>query len=615
MIIKMRKYTFLIYHKMYLDFLDKIRDIGVLHVIEKSQGTSEDEDLLKKMRFSSELNTTLNELKKKLPEKAVLIPVNKDIERDVLLNEVKESFKQLELLNQELVAAQRELERITVWGDFSIQSIKSLEESGLELRFFSINLRKYNTDWEDLYNAFKISTIGPMVYFVTINPSGTVLDIDADPIMEPETNVANMAVKIAALQSNVESLNAEIQKLAVEKLQTLDAYYQHTQNEIDFSRIVLNTTTQVDSKVMILEGFCPDEAEAPLQNYLNEEGIFYEVVDPDIMEDIPIKLKNTAFSRVFEPITELFSLPNYSELDPTPFMAPFFMLFFGLCLGDGGYGLIIWAVATFVKRKSKPSMRGILTLGQYLGLATIVVGILTGSFFGISLDQVEWKWLAGVKSYFITQDNYGPKLDGYNPMMLIAVVIGLIQIIFGMIINAFKVHKQHGFKHALGHFAWVVFIVTMIAYFAFSSMLTSAVFLYMIYIFIGLSVLIILFYNSPGKNIFLNMGSALWNTYNMATGLLGDTLSYIRLFALGLTGSILGGVFNMLAFDLTSSIEFAPVRWLAVLLILLSGHTINFALCMIGAFVHPMRLTFVEFYKNAGFEGGGKSYKPFKKVQ
>ena len=111
------------------------------------------------------------------------------------------------------------------------------------------------------------------------------------------------------------------------------------------------------------------------------------------------------------------------------------------------------------------------------------------------------------------------------------------------------------------------------------------------------------------------MGSALWNTYNMATGLLGDTLSYIRLFALGLTGSILGGVFNMLAFDMTASIGFVPVRWVAILLILLSGHTINFALTMIGAFVHPMRLIFVEFYKNAGFEGGGKAYKPFKKVQ
>ena len=124
--------------------------------------------------------------------------------------------------------------------------------------------------------------------------------------------------------------------------------------------------------------------------------------------------------------------------------------------------------------------------------------------------------------------------------------------------------------------------------------------------------IVIVFMNSPGKGVLMNFGSALWGTYNMATGLLGDTLSYIRLFALGLTGSILGGVFNTLAFDLTASLP-VVARFIAVLLILLIGHAINFGLCMIGAFVHPMRLTFVEFYKNASFEGGGKKYSPFRR--
>ena len=122
---------------------------------------------------------------------------------------------------------------------------------------------------------------------------------------------------------------------------------------------------------------------------------------------------------------------------------------------------------------------------------------------------------------------------------------------------------------------------------------------YVLYALLGLSALTIYFYNSPGKGIFSNFGSGVWGTYNMATGLLGDTLSYIRLFAIGLTGSILGGVFNTLAFQLTDG--------------LLVGHSINFGLCMISSFVHPMRLTFVEFYKNAGFEGGGKQYAPFRK--
>ena len=134
---------------------------------------------------------------------------------------------------------------------------------------------------------------------------------------------------------------------------------------------------------------------------------------------------------------------------------------------------------------------------------------------------------------------------------------------------------------------------------------------YVLYAVLTVCVIGIFFLNSPGKNIFLNIGTGVWDTYGMSTGLLGDLLSYIRLFALGLTGGVLGGVFNTLAIDLTSGMSWA-VRWWPMLIILLLGHGINFALCMISSFVHPMRLTFVEFFKNAQFEGGGKAYDPFR---
>ena len=111
----------------------------------------------------------------------------------------------------------------------------------------------------------------------------------------------------------------------------------------------------------------------------------------------------------------------------------------------------------------------------------------------------------------------------------------------------------------------------------------------------------------------MNFGTGLWNTYNMASGLLGDTLSYIRLFAIGLTGSILGGVFNTLAVTMTDGMNIVA-RAICMLLILLVGHSINIALCTISSLVHPLRLIFVEYYKNAEFEGGGKAYEPFRKA-
>ncbi|MEA4935564.1 MAG: V-type ATPase 116kDa subunit family protein [Paludibacter sp.] len=604
----------MIYHKHYLDFLEKIRELGVLHVIEKAEGSPEDETLNRKMQLSSALKTALTELKKYLPENAVLADVDKKMDGNALLMEIEETFNKLEVLTHDLHSTQRELERISVWGDFSVQRIHALKDAGFELRFFNCNLRKYNLEWDTLYNAFEINTIAPLIYFVTVNKPGTEIDVDADPMKMPEKNALEISEMIASIQTEIEKVKKEIDILALGKYQTLEYYYKMILSEIDFSKVILNTRSEVENKVMMLEGFCPEEVEVAIKEYLDKSGVFYEVTDPEITENVPIKLKNNAFSKLFEPITRLYSLPNYSELDPTPLFAPFFMLFFGLCLGDGGYGILILAATTFLKRKSKPEMKGLLTLGQYLGLMTIVVGILTGSFMGISLDQVEWKWLAGVKQYFITQNNFGDKFGGYSPLMALALIIGIIQILFGMVVNAIKVQKQHGFKYAINHFAWVVLIIALAIIYFLSSKNVAPVFMYILYGITALCALCVIFYNSPGKNIIINFGSALWNTYNMATGLLGDSLSYIRLFALGLTGSILGGVFNMLAVDMTADIAFAPGRWLVMLLILLVGHSINFALSIIGAFVHPLRLTFVEYYKNSGFEGGGKEYKPFKKV-
>ncbi len=140
---------------------------------------------------------------------------------------------------------------------------------------------------------------------------------------------------------------------------------------------------------MLLEGFCPEESEEMLNALLDELGIYYELSNPKIDEDIPIKLKNNFFAKLFEPITKMFALPNYSELDPTPFLAPFFMLFFGLCLGDGGYGLLIFIAATLLKKKLKPELKSYAVLGQWLSGTTMVVGLITGSFFGIALDSAQ----------------------------------------------------------------------------------------------------------------------------------------------------------------------------------------------------------------------------------
>ena len=187
--------------------------------------------------------------------------------------------------------------------------------------------------------------------------------------------------------------------------------------------------------------------------------------------------------------------------------------------------------------------------------------------------------------------------------MTFSIVIGLVQIIFGKTVAAFKMKAQKGVKYSIAPFAWV-FVITALALAFGLPMLNLQLPETVKTVFIGIAVIglvVAYLYNSPGKNIFLNFGTGLWNTYNMASGLLGDTLSYIRLFAIGLTGAILGGVFNQLAVDMTEGMNIVL-------------RAVCIGLCTISSLVHPLRLIFVEYYKNAEFEGGGKEYRPFKKA-
>jgi V/A-type H+-transporting ATPase subunit I len=312
-------------------------------------------------------------------------------------------------------------------------------------------------------------------------------------------------------------------------------------------------------------------------------------------------LKNNKFTRLFEMIGELYDLPNYHELDLTVFFAPFYMLFFGLCLGDAGYGLLLLLGALIARPKMKPAMKPIMSLVAILGGATTICGIIGGTLFGISLVDANWAWLASFKKFMLDSQQ----------MFNLALILGGVQIIFGMIVKAFGTIRRYGFAYSLETWGWLILFLGGGSLYLINSksLLSENVALYWCIVVLTLAGLLIFIFNTPKRNPLINIGAGLWNTYNMVTGVLGDLLSYIRLFALGICGGVMGFVFNDLAMQLSGDIP--VVSHIVMLIILLAGHSLNIFMSGLGAFVHPMRLTFVEFYKNAGFEGGGKKYKPF----
>jgi len=193
----------------------------------------------------------------------------------------------------------------------------------------------------------------------------------------------------------------------------------------------------------------------------------------------------------------------------------------------------------------------------------------------------------------------------------LALVFGGIQIFYGMFVKAANEIHQSGFRSAFSTMGWIIILIGFGTYYLLGkSSIDPNVVKIAAGIILSIGFLAAFIFSSPDRNVFTNFGLGLWDTYNMATGLLGDLLSYIRLFALGICGGILGYVFNSLALSLAPDIP--VVKYIVIILILVAGHTINLLMGILGAFVHPMRLTFVEFYKNAGFSGGGKRYMPFK---
>ena len=606
MIIKMSKYAFMVYHREYDQFLGKLRELGVLHVRETNSilDNAELQALLAErkrvdlaLRFCKNLNGMT---------KGVTLAPARELTKAKGFDLV-EKLEELQEKKVQMLAAKAALEKdiayMEIWGEFTYANFNRLKKAGWDVTFFSCPTSKYDPKWGEEYNAFLVDCFQSVSYFVTVTKTGTPIEIDAERPKMPDRGLVKLRASHEQMTNNINALENELKAFASGQYNTLIELDKNIQNEFNLSNTLVQTDHEAGDKLMILEGFVPTDDAQAMEDTLEKDGYYFQKLDIQEGDKVPIKLRNNKFSKLYEPITKMFSLPNYAEFDPTPFFAPFFMLFFGLCFGDGGYGLLVIIACTILKRKVNPDFKPYLTLFQYLGLAAVIVGTCTGSFFGIELAKIPA--LASVKDYFVNSDN----------LMTFSIIIGLVQIVFGKTIAALKIMSQKGTKHGIAPFAWVFVIVALACAFGLP-MLKVHLPEIVVNIFLGiagLGLLVAFLYNSPGKNIFLNFGTGLWNTYNMASGLLGDTLSYIRLFAIGLTGAILGGVFNSLAVDMTEGMNIVA-RVICMLLILLVGHSINIGLCTISSLVHPLRLIFVEYYKNAEFEGGGKEYKPFKKA-
>lgn len=589
MITQMKKYTFLVFHREYEAFLEQLREVGVVHVTEKATGIAEDAHL-------QELLAKADNARKLIAQGAP----------DQLLQEKA-------ALESRIAATQKEVNKMAIWGDFSAERIAQLKEAGYTLRYFTCPKKLFQEEW-----GIVVAEQGAMVYFVQVTSSGDeamrLLGDEASVCQEQylnEQSAADLQKDVEGLNGLLVAQNARIELWAKEHIPALENELNELQQQIDWKRVTLNTASEADGSLKVLEGFCPIDQVAALDAMLQKQEVYYQAEDPTAEDNTPIKLRNNKFTQLFERLTGMYGWPNYGEFDPTPILAPFFLLFFAMCMGDCGYGILLIIIGLLItKKKLNIAMfEGLGPIITVLGVGTTVVGFFLGTFMGIDLYNAEWVPQA-LKSVMIKGE-----VMGYDIQMVLAICIGVFHICLAMVVKAICYTKQFGFKENIATWGWLLLIVGgLIVAILGLTVLPENVFKWALIAIGAVSALAIYIFNTPGRNPLINIGAGLWDTYNMATGILGDVLSYIRLYALGLAGGMLGAAFNNLGLMVMGgSVEGATWQWLPFVLILVLGHVLNLAMSALGAFVHPLRLSFVEYFKNAGYEGKGTLYQPFRK--
>ena len=591
MISPMTKYSFILLNGEQEGLLEKLQEIGLVDItrsVKPVDGPSG--ELLRAVEQRKELVQSLGKIV--FPETLQPAPVEGD-----LTYATAAALDTLEQLGEQMKALEKEAAAAEPWGAFDPELLRKLSDAGVPVQFHISSAKSFNPEWAQENAVDIVKEADGKVWFVVAGP-----DTLPDRVRAPHRSFEAVQQEIAEVQAEIDHEKA-ILLTAKKRQDEFEAESRAKLSQLDLYLAKQAAVPAAENTIVTLVGYAPTENEEAVTQAVEETGVYYLKDAAQVEDNPPIRFRNNKFVRMFEVLTDMYGRPAYNGFDPTPFIAIFFMLFFAFCMGDAGYGLVLIGLGFLLKKVD--SFKSFFPLVVTLGAATTVIGFLFHTFFSVDISQ--WSIFQGFP--FLPS-----KIAGYDGTMVLALVVGVLHISLAMIVKTIEETKTKGFKESLGTWGWTLLIVggVAVAAFALTGVLDKAATKWIIIVLGILSCLGIFVLNDIHRNPLINIGSGLWDTYNMASGLLGDVLSYLRLYALGLAGSMLGMAFNSIgAMILGDGSSWA--MWIPFLLIVIVGHTLNIAMCVLGAFVHPLRLNFLEFFKNSGYEAAGRNYNPLKK--
>ena len=593
MIAPMTKYSFILLNGTQGDLLDRLQQLGLVDITRSAKAVDKaTEELMADIDLVDGLIQGLSKVE--IPDGTIPEAIDGDIVRLTggMLMRYAEDRDEIKRLNAAI-------NDFKVWGSYDATILQELNEAGVKIHFHVLSNKKFKAEWADSYALTVVHADKKRTWFLVAGDDSLPGEVPA-----PTIGLEELEERLQEKEKHYRKVLGRLAG-AKERIGELEAHRKDSYERLDVHLAGAAAVPAAEDTIVTLVGYAPTEKDAEVSASLDASGVFYFKDDAVAEDHPPISLKNNWFVRQFETLTDMYGRPEYDGFDPTPFISIFFLLFFAFCMGDCGYGLVLILAGVLLKKV--PSFKDMAPLVMLLGGATAVIGFLFHTFF--SMDISTWKVFEPIQGIFLPA-----KIAGNDATMVLALAVGILHICLAMVVKTIHETRTKGFLASLGTWGWTLLIVggVTVAAFALSGVLDAAITKWIV---IGLGVvsaLGIFVFNDPKRNKFANIGMGLWDTYNMITGLMGDVLSYLRLYALGLAGSMLGQAFNDMGLMILGDGSVIPL-WILFVLLVVVGHTLNIAMCALGAFVHPLRLNFLEFFKNSVYEAGGRTFNPLKK--
>ena len=588
------------------EMLKGLQDIGVMHIAEKQNA---DRAVIERYQSVADATAALKSHADPKKTKKQESLTEEGFVREYAT--VREAIDKKAAYEQEIVSSKIEIGRVSPWGDFQPSDVEYLRKQGFDFHFYTFSEKDYQeaASSEDI-KVIKLGTIEKSIAAAvlgTLPPT-----IQATEFVLPEKSLSELRQEIADAQEGMkkcdDTLTAESGYYAAFHEQQMKAL-----NELKYSEA--NASLQGDSDFAWISGYIPEVDLDKFKAMAAEKNCAWDIEDVDEEDtQIPTKLRYTKVSKLIKPIYDILDIhPGYREQDISLWFFLFFILFFAMIIGDGGYGLLILAatIAIHVKQKKLTDPTFLLYI---LSIGTIVWGAVTGTWFGMeSAMKVPFLRALVIPSIATYPDSFGvTSTQTQFAIMKFSLSVGIVQLVLGKVL-AIKKKLAEKDLSLIAEIGWMIAVICMYML-SLNLVIGEDINLKPVFIGIGIAFVTVVLFGgmTPGATFGQSVKAGLagsFTTFLDTISCFSNVMSYIRLFAVGMAGVAISQSFN----DIGAGMPGILVVVGAVIIIL--GHALNIAMCFLSVVVHGVRLNVLEFSGQAGIEWAGVSYDPFKEVK